>query len=277
VVKRRGLLTACLLAAAPAGARKKLLAEPGTRLPDCLLPTNFGDILFHDLSLAKSPRKSTLLSGSVTNLTDKRWIRLAADLELLGDGGEILAGAPLVYTNLLPGHTGHIVGGAEGQPFPQAEYCGVRVLYRAGEVDAIYVLTMLKPEPNRLLVYEDEDAVYSFTVSDGCIDLKLRNKSPYVLKIDWSRASLVDVLERSHEITHHAKLPGKVRPYDLLSESLSPVQLQGEPAPQILPRTQDMESMKGKIISLSLGIDLDGQKKDHLFVFQVAAILYGAS
>ena len=214
------------------------------------------------------------LGGSVTNLTDKKWVRVAADLELLGVDGEILAGAPLAYRDVGPGLTRPIFEGV-GQAFPQAEYTGIRVLYRAGEVDAVYVLIMLKPKRNRVLVYEDQEAIYSFAISYACIDLKLRNRLGSALRVDWSRAAFVDVLEKTYSVTHGAGLANMVPPYDLLSCSLVPEQeKKGEPVPEVLPRTQDMDAMKGKVISLTLGVEADGEKKEQEFVFQVAEVLY---
>jgi len=261
--------------------------EP-VQLPDIEVETSSGPISFHDVVVRPESRKDRRLrvNGVVTNLTDRKWSGILFDLELLGPNGERVGHAPLMYTNLEREQSRRMSKGAEGELIQlldanRREFSGYRIFYRTGELDIKYVLTMLKPRSNRLLAYADQDVTFSFSVSNACIDLKLKNNSRSPVNVDWGEAAFVDIFEQSHAIGHVGTGDSQIAPYETLSDSIEPVstsavetsQYEGWRVGRVLPRTRDAGELKGRTISLLLPVEVDGVKRSYRFVFQVAEIL----
>jgi hypothetical protein len=251
------------------------------------VPTSSGPVSFHHVVISQEARKEHRLrvNGVVTNLTDRRWSGILFNLELLGLQGERIGNAPLMYTNLERDQSRKISKSSEGEIIQlldakQRDFTGYRIVYRVGELDIKYMLTLLKPQPNRLLQYADQDVSFSFSVSDACIDFKLRNISRSAVTVDWSAARFVDIFEQSHEVSHVGSSDSKVPPDAILADSIEPVitspetnRYEGWRAGRVLPRTQDAGELKGRTISLSIPVEVNGVKRPYLFVFQIAEIL----
>jgi hypothetical protein len=249
----------------------------GVALPDFDVQTSSGVISFHGVSVNKSLR----IDGLVTNRTDRRWTAVLFEFELLSADGKIVGRAPLLYKNLLPAQSKELADRPVQLLDPnRRDFSGYRILYRTGELEVSYVLTLLKPQPSRLLQYEDETTEFSFSILDTCINLKLKNKSSSPITVDWSGARFVDIFEQSHSVTHVGN--SKVGPFERLSETIEPAltaavepgQYEGWRTGRVLPRTLDAGELKGKTISLSLPLESGGVRTIYQFVFQVAETLF---
>jgi hypothetical protein len=249
----------------------------GVRLPDFDVQTSSGLISFHSVSVSKNLR----IDGLVTNRTDRKWTAVLFEFELLSADGKVVGRVPLLYKNLLPGQSKEMADRPAQLLNPnRRDFSGYRILYRTGELEVTYVLTLLKPQPNRLLQYADQTTEFSFSILDTCINLKLKNNSSSQVTVDWSSARFVDIFEQSHSVTHVGS--SKVAPFERLSETIEPAltaaiepgQYEGWRTGRVLPRTLDAGELKGKTISLSLPLESEGVRTVYQFVFRVAETLF---
>ena len=241
-------------------------------LPDFEVQTSAGPMLFHDVSVDGHLR----VNGSVTNKNDRKWTAVVFELELLNAGGRIVGHVPVLCRNLAPGQSKEFSEQIQLLDPKQREFSAYRALYRTGELEVTYVLTMLKPQRNRLLQYEDQAAAFSFSISDTCIDLKLKSNSSSSVMVDWNAARFTDIFEQSHPVTHAGT--SKAAPFEKLSESIEPApnagHYEGWRRGGVLPRTLDAGELKGKTIGLAFPLESGGVKTWYQFVFQVAETLY---
>jgi hypothetical protein len=249
----------------------------GMALPNLDVETTSGLFSFHDVSLNRNLR----LGGVVTNRTDRKWTAILFELELLSDKGTIVGHAPLLYRNLAPGQSAQLTDHPVQLIDPaRREFSGYRILYRTGEFEVTYVMTMLKPQRNRLLQYEDPNSSFSFSILDTCITLNLKNNSSSPMEVDWSAARFVDIFEQSHSVAHSGT--SVVAPFERTKETIEPAltmvvepgQYEGWRAGRVLPRTLDAGELKGKTISLSIPLKTAGVTTVYQFVFQVAETLF---
>jgi hypothetical protein len=286
------IVTACCVAlGSPAPGKKKDRAAEqaadasGVPLPDFQVQTSSGPVSFHDVVLSSESRKDQCprISGIVSNLTDRKWTAVLFQLELLDSAGKTVGRAPLLYRNLERGQSRQLTNEPVQLLDPsQKDFSGYRVEYRTGEIELTYVLTMMAPERNRLLQYADEDAEFSFSVTDSCIELKLKNRSSSAASVDWRGAEFVDIFAKSHEVRRVGGGDGKMIPFGVLAATVEPVfdrpviedEYAGWRSGRVLPRTDDAGPLKGKIVSLVLPVETGGVRKTYRFVFQVAEILY---
>jgi len=247
-------------------------------LPDFQAQTSSGPVSFHDV-VVKPGRQ---VNGVVTNLTDRKWTAVVFDFELVDSAGKTVGHAPLIFRNFERGQSRELAVSVPLLNTNKQEFAGYRLEYLTGEVELTYVLTMLEPERSRLLKYEDEDAAVSFSVSDTCINVKLKNRSSSAMTVDWSGARFVDILEKSHPVRHIGDGTGNVIPFGSLAASIEPIfespvetgEYAGWRSGRVLPRTDDAGVLKGKIVSLVLPVEVGGVRRSYRFVFQVAEILY---
>jgi hypothetical protein len=258
-------------------------------LPDMEVQTSSGPVFFHNVAVQRE--HGLRVNGVLTNRTDRRWTVIVLDLELLDASGKVMGRLPLTYKNLQPDKSRELANSLGGEPIQlvdpaRRDFTGYRILYRAGEIGMTYMFTMLKPERNRVLQYEDQNAAFSFKISDTCIKLKLKNNLSSPLKVEWNAATFVDVFEQSHPVTHQSAGDSVVNPFATLQESITPVAVppakdsaieiynrEGWRTGRILPRTQDAGELKRRTISLSLPFQIGGQETNYQFVFQVAETL----
>lgn len=247
-------------------------AHETVELPDSVVQTSVGAILFHDISVDKNLR----LSGTVTNKTDRKWTAVLFELELLDASGNMVGRAPLSYKDLLPEQSKEVSEQAQLLNPAQREFSGYRILYRTGELEVTYVLTMLQPRKNRMLQYEDAGASFAFSISDTCLELKLKNNSTAPATVVWEEARFTDIFEQSHPVTPAGNT--RIAPFERVSYTIEPApnagHYEGWRAGRVLPRTLDAGELKGKTIKLSLPLESGGVKTIYEFVFQVADTLF---
>jgi len=159
-----------------------------------------------------------------------------------------------------------------------------RAVRSQGWVTAKYSFSLVSPAASRDLMYMDERVALELFPGERGIGLKIRNKLPDPVKLDWNQSSFVDWHGKSGRIIHDGVRfvernsllpPSVIPPGALLEDSIVPVSnidlvgtmvLTDALFPARLPKAAEL---KGARVSVLLYLEANGVSRNYMLTVQV--------
>lgn len=255
------------------------------------IPVEEGSFVFKDLSLASEKYLGPkLVEGAVLNNTSKDWNEVIFEIDLYDSAG-----------NKLEGYAGdsfsfslyHFKRG-ESRSIRES-FSGIRdassisryeIRFKTGEYPAKYFFVMTKPKASKELVYKDRFLKMMFSITKKQFGFILHNGTKNPIKIDWNQVSYVDVLGKSHKVTHSGvkyvdrakpQPPTVLPPTARLEDIVFPIDYTyfssgkygGWTEIPLFPEAPKAKIFKGKSFSVFMPLEINGVIKNYLFSFKI--------
>jgi hypothetical protein len=172
---------------------------------------------------------------------------------------------------------------------PATSIGGWEVSFLSGHYPVNYKFALKKASPDRSLIFEDENVLIQFMVTQSGIDFIMKNKSVGPIKIDWDQAAYVDVMSKSHKVLHAGvrymerdkpQAPTIVPPNANVEELIFPTDYVnfvsglygGWTKDPLFPDGPAAKPYKGQSFSVFMPIEVRGTIKNYAFDFVIEEV-----
>lgn len=257
----------------------------------------YGPFVMSDLTLWL---EDFLVSGIVTNRTDRRWSFATFRLRLYDNDGKVLPyddrfDGALYVKDLAPGESKPVTGLRGERPMaftlrPEGDVAGFGLEFvpERSYFDSRMTFALVEPLANADLFFTDAWLSITFEVTRWEFRFQLRNRTDTPLTLHWSDAVFLDFANQPHPVVHGSvplaqkdqpKLPTLVAPGETVANWVYPAdRVAGSRVfndwrlNPLLPPTQQAEGYVGKPLGLILPIESGGDRYEYRFVMQVAQV-----
>jgi hypothetical protein len=251
-----------------------------------------GEFLFRNLSLTHPKYGDPELTGEVVNNTNKEWMTVEFQLEAIGADGKKIGSAirtinRIRFVNFSPGGVQNIESAyLHFADIDTPVVTDFDIGFVEGVYPATYTFSMLKPAPNKDLLFQDGFIDAAFVVTKKQIAFGIWNKTDNPIKLDWNQVSFIDINGDSHKVIHEgvkymdknnsmppsvipptAKLKDIVFPTDYISYSAG--QYGGWREKALFPDGSAATDYEGKTIGVFIPLEINGTVKNYLFTFRI--------
>jgi hypothetical protein len=257
------------------------------------LSTDYGKVILEDITVQQSSDVLVLVSGTISNQTDRNWRSISLVFQFKDKSGGIMQAEEGVSNSV------YIAGlpRTETRKFERAIAWREPARQRVSDFDVVfdmgnsqydleYSLSLIKPKESGNLKYEDDllGILFSLTEDAREIAFSLQNKSDAPIEVGWDQSAFVDFSGKSHRVIHvgtkladrdKAQAPTIVPPTARIEDMVYPADfaewnggewLQSPTLPVANP------SYKGQMFSVFLVLKVTGETKNYLFTFKVADV-----
>jgi hypothetical protein len=287
------IVVGCLLVWLTGCASTPHVAPAKVRLVDREIHADKGSFVFRNVILdASTLPGSWIITGIVGNNTGREWKRVVFDFHLYDLSGSAMSS----YLDSPITVTANSLNNDEEQRFATNYFRSLRpdalqsvwkyeVMYKDADLGK-QIFVMVKPWESKELIFEDQAIRIRFTLSETQIGIRLQNKMPSPIKVDWNTISYVDIAGLAHSVMHtgvryierdRPQVATVIPPEAMIEDAIVPSDHisytsgsgGGWSSRPLFPALAESNLYIGKLFSVFMPLELEGMVKNYLFSFRV--------
>jgi hypothetical protein len=252
-----------------------------------------GTFLFRNVILdASTLPGSWIITGIVGNNTGREWKRVVFDFQLYDMSGSAMSS----YLDKPITVTAHSLNNDEEQRFATNYFKSLRpdALQSVWKYEVTYkdadlgkqIFVMVKPRESKELMFEDQAIRIRFILSETQVGIRLQNKMPSAIKVDWNTVSYVDITGLAHSVIHtgvryierdRPQVPTIIPPAAMIEDAIVPSDHisyasgsgSGWSSRPLFPGLTATDLYVGKSFSVFMPLEIEGAVKNYSFAFSV--------